>query len=94
MSERWIAFRPWVVPYVRRNFVRIFEGRRDVTEEWFPIDHIRNRAICKQANEHNAAQAVRFGISRGRPYYHYDAIAGRAIELTIPPNDDPQDEVA
>lgn len=87
MNEQWIAFKPWCMPFVRSNrVVRLFEGKRDVTDEIFPIDHSANRLSCQRANQQNAVTAERFGIRRGRPYYHYDALTGRALEFEVPHN--------
>lgn len=63
-------------PYIQERFVRIISNGRDETPD---VDHIANRRACRMANEYNAIVANRFRDDA--PYYHYDALSGRAIKI-------------
>jgi hypothetical protein len=50
-------------------------------------NHARNRSACEQANHYNAiisANYAKRGMALKQPYYHYDALTGRALVYTVP----------
>lgn len=67
------------VPFIRRNIFRVCESGHDVTPE---PDHAANRYWCQAANHENGKTAKRLGVAA--PYYHYDALSGRALVIDPP----------
>lgn len=70
-----------------RPFIQTFAGMgrliwngRDITPD---ADHFANRRACQMANEQNAETAKRFGVTP--PYYHYDALSGKALRIAHDP---------
>lgn len=66
------------VPFIRQNMVRLIWDGRDVTPD---VDHSANRRACVLANDYNARIAARYNGSVTPPYYHYDALSGKALEV-------------
>lgn len=66
----------FAVPFIYGKHCKVMWRGRDIAPD---PDHSMNRWACKMANEQNAITASKFGVRA--PYYHYDALSGRALEI-------------
>lgn len=73
------GFSPWVRPFIISELL----GGMDSYAYALLGEtlHQGNRRSCAKANAENALIAQRYGNMIKPPFWHYDALSGRAIEV-------------